>query len=365
MSTEQNYTPISTASRVTTADQVTIEIQKLEKMLHDAPIPHELWERVNMQLQRINLGLAHGGNMAQIDVLSRYVEWITSLPWSTSSEDILDLTHAKEIMDAHHFGLDDIKKRVMEYISVLALQKNMQGGGEGKSPVLFFVGLAGTGKTTIAQSIAEALGRKSVRIPFGGLASVLDLRGQARIQPESEPGMIIKSLRRVGTNNPVILLDELDRVEDSVRGAVMGVLLELLDPHQNSAFVDHYIDFPFDLSKALFIATANNTKTISTAVLDRLEIIQMPSYTDEQKIHIAKNYILPRLLKDTGIAPEGVLVTDGVWATIARASGFDPGIRSVERKVESMVRSVALKTIQGGAQNFEIHESNMNQFVQQ
>jgi ATP-dependent Lon protease len=145
----------------------------------------------------------------------------------------------------------------------------------------------------------------------------------------------------------------------------MGVLLELLDPKQNATFVDHYIDFPFDLSNALFIATANNTQTISTAVLDRLEVIQMPSYTDDQKIHIAKDYILPRLLKETGLVPESVSITDGVWQAIARASGFDPGIRSVERKVESIVRSVAFKTVQGAAQSFSVNEANMNEFVEQ
>lgn len=365
MNDQQNYTPISTASSTDRYEHITLEIQKLEKMLHDAPIPHELWDRANMQLQRINLGLRYGGNASQLDMLAKYVEWITSLPWTKETTDTLDLTQAKKIMDEHHFGLEDIKKRILEYVSVLTLQKKTMPNMPAHSPVLFFVGLAGTGKTTIAQSIADTLGRACVRIPFGGLSSVLDLRGMSRVQPEAEPGAIIKSLRQVGSRNPVILLDELDRVDESARGAIMGVLLELLDPKQNATFVDHYIDFPFDLSDALFIATANNTQTISTAVLDRLEVIQMPSYTDDQKVHIAKDYILPRLLKETGLAPTAVSITDGVWNQIARASGFDPGIRSVERKVESMVRTVAYKTVQGVAQSFSVNEANMNEFIGQ
>jgi ATP-dependent Lon protease len=366
MADDPHYTPISTASKADGYEHVTTEIQKLEQMLHDAPIPHELWEKANMQLQRINLGLRYGGNVNQLDMIAKYVEWITALPWDKKTEDSLDLAKAKVLMDQNHFGLEDVKKRILEYLSVLTLQKQ-KGGQEGimyHSPVLFFVGLAGTGKTTIAASIAQTLGRAFVRIPFGGLSSALDLRGVSKVQPEAEPGQVIKSLRRVGSNNPVILLDELDRVEDTSRGAIMGVLLELLDPKQNSAFVDHYIDFPFDLSHALFVATANNTQSISTAVMDRLEVIQMPSYTDEQKIHIARDYLLPRLVKESGLSESALNIGEGVWKAIARASGYDPGIRSVERKVESMVRAAALRTVQGDAQQFVITEANMNEFVE-
>lgn len=363
MATDSTYTPISTASKTDSYENVTIEIQKLEQMLHDAVIPHELWEKANMQLQRINLGLRYGGNVNQLDMIAKYVEWVSSLPWEKQTEDTLDLTRAQQVMDANHFGLDDVKKRIMEYVSVLTLQKKNMQEGSYHSPVLFFVGLAGTGKTTIARSIAETLGRGFVRIPFGGLSSALDLRGVSKAQPEAEPGQIIKSLRRIGARNPVILLDELDRVEESSRGSIMGVLLELLDPKQNSSFVDHYIDFPFDLSQALFVATANNTQTISTAVLDRLEIIQMPSYTDDQKVHIARDYLLPRLAKESGIPAGALSVSDGVWTSIARASGYDPGIRSVERKVESMVRTAALKMVKGEGQQFIVTESNINEFV--
>lgn len=364
MQDKPNYTPISTASKVDDHANVTSEIQKLEQMLHDAPIPHELWEKANMQLQRINLGLRYGGNINQLDMISNYVEWITSLPWEKTTEDQLDLDKAKQIMDQNHYGLSDIKRRILEYISILKLQKEKDPTLAHHAPILFFVGLAGTGKTTIARSIAETLGRQFARVPFGGLSSALDLRGVSKVQPEAEPGQIIKALRRVNTRNPVILLDELDRVVDSSRGAIMGVLLELLDPKQNSNFVDHYVDFPFDLSQVIFVATANNTQSISTAVMDRLEVIQMPSYTDEQKIQIAKNYIMPRLVQESGLDPEAVKVSDEVYNAIARASGYDPGIRSVERKVQSIVRSVALKMVQTGSKTFDINEGNMKDFVE-
>ncbi|OGK44008.1 hypothetical protein A2956_01170, partial [Candidatus Roizmanbacteria bacterium RIFCSPLOWO2_01_FULL_37_57] len=328
-----NYTPISTASSTDKYEHVTSEIKKLEDQLHAANIPHELWEKANLQLQRINLTLRYGGNINQLDMIVKYVEWITSLPWEATTEENLNMEQAKKIMDQNHFGLDAIKKRVFEYLSVLTLQKEKKGLQKFHAPILFFVGLAGTGKTTFAKTIADTLGRNFARIPFGGLSSALDLRGLSKVQPEAEPGQVIKAIRRVGTKNPVILLDELDRVTQNSQGEIMGVLLELLDPEQNDHFIDHYIDFPFDLSQVIFVATANNTQSISTAVMDRLEVIQMPSYTDDEKIHIARDYILPRLLNESGLSPDVLSVDEEVWKHIARLSGYDPGIRSVERKV--------------------------------
>ena len=361
----KNYTPISTASSTDNYENITVEIQKLEGMLHKADIPHDLWEKANMQLQRINLTLRYGGNINQLDMLVKYVEWITELPWAKRSKDLLDIEAAKRAMNDNHYGLDKIKARVLEYISVLMLQEQKKELGRFHAPVLFFVGLAGTGKTTFARSIAEALGRQFARIPFGGLSSALDLRGMSKVQPEAEPGQILKALRRVGTKNPVILLDELDRIAPSAQGEIMGVLLELLDPEQNGHFIDHYVDYPFDLSEVIFVATANNTRSISTAVLDRLEIIQMPSYTDEEKIHIASHYLLPRLLNDSGMAPDALQVEDPVWKHVARLSGYDPGIRSVERKVESMVRNAAFRTVTGKGQKFVISEGNAKEFIEE
>ncbi len=361
----KNYTPISTASSTDNYEHITVEIERLEKALHDADIPHDLWEKANMQLQRINLTLRYGGNINQLDMVVKYVEWITSLPWNKRSQDSLDIEAAKKSMEEHHYGLDKIKSRVLEYISVLMLQQQKKELGRFHAPVLFFVGLAGTGKTTFARSIAEALGRKFARIPFGGLSSALDLRGLSKVQPEAEPGQILKAIRRVGTKNPVILIDELDRIAPNAQGEIMGVLLELLDPEQNSHFIDHYIDYPFDLSEVIFVATANNTRSISTAVLDRLEVIQMPSYSDEEKIYIGSNYILPRLLKESGLPANSVQVEKEVWAHIARLAGYDPGIRSVERKVEAIVRNVAFRTVTGKGTTFVISSQNAKEFIQE
>ena len=190
------------------------------------------------------------------------------------------------------------------------------------------------------------------------------MRGFSKVQPEAEPGVVIKALRRIGSRNPVILLDELDRVAPEAKGAIMGVLLELLDPEQNSQFTDHYIDFPFDLSQVIFVATANNSQNISTAVMDRLEVIQMPSYSDEEKIVIARDFIMPRLLQESGMTLDNVTVNDGVWKNIARMSGFDPGIRSVERKVESIVRRVAYKVVKGEGNKFVVTEENAREYIE-
>lgn len=342
---------------------ILAEIQKLEVKLGTVQLPGDLYEKAHLQLERLNLSLKYGGNANQLDLISKYFDWITAIPWVKKTEDILDIAKAKEIMDRNHYGLDSIKKRIFEYLSILILQKKNNTSDSYHAPILFFVGLAGTGKTTFAKSIAESLGRKFIRIPFGGLSSALDLRGLSRVQMEAEPGLLIKSICRVGVKNPVILLDELDRITPESRAAVMGVLIELLDPEQNSHFIDHYIDYPIDLSQVIFVATANNTQNISTAVMDRLEVLQMPSYSDLEKITIAKNYILPRLLKESGL-PQGTLtIEDIVWQKIARQAGFDPGIRSVERYAEGIVRKVAFEYVSGKAVAFNIGEINMKEYI--
>jgi ATP-dependent Lon protease len=341
------------------------EIEKLKSILQSSNLPANLQEKALEQIERISLTLKYGGNLSQLDITAKYIDWITHLPWFKKTEDILDIKKAKEVLDKNHYGLEKIKERILEYISVLILQKqqNQTQTTHHHAPILFFVGLAGTGKTTFALSIAEALGKKFVRIPFGGLSSALDLRGQSKTSPEAEPGMVVKALRRVDSLNPVILLDELDRVTPEARSAIMGVLIELLDPGQNNSFVDYFIDYPIDLSQVLFVATANNTNNISTAVLDRLEIIQMPSYTDEEKIAIAKKYVLPRMLKDVGLTEENLQIEDGVWQKLVRPLGFDPGIRSVERKIEEIVRKVSYKIVAGQGKTFIINENNLREYL--
>ena len=253
----------------------------------------------------------------------------------------------------------------MEYVSVLALQKNRNPDQKLRAPILLFVGLVGTGKTTMAKSIANVMGREFIRIPFGGLGDPFYLRGRSRTYPEAEPGAIIKGLLAVKTKNPVILLDEIDRVADDALNTIMGVLVELLDPEQNSTFIDHYLDYPFDLSQVLFCATCNNTTRIATAVMDRLEPIQMPSYTDEEKIAIARDYLLPKALEESGISPQELQISPNVWDQIVRPLGFDAGVRTLKRNLEGMCRKVALQILSGQSQKVIIDESNIKKFIPQ
>jgi ATP-dependent Lon protease len=302
-----------------------------------------------------------GGYSLEYEQLTRYIEWITSLPWDKRSEDILDIKSAKLILDRNHYGLNTVKDRILEYLAVLELRGKSQKVS--RAPVLAFVGLVGTGKTSIAYSIAEALGRKFGRIPFGGMGDSLELRGRSRSQPDAEPGLVIKSVRQCKTKNPVILLDEIDRVAEGTRSDIMGVLIELLDIEQNMAFTDHYIDYPFDLSEVLFIATANNTTNISTAVLDRLEIIQMPSYSDEEKIIIGRDYILPKAITENGLTKDAVVVDENVWPKIVRPLGFDAGLRTLERTIYGICRKLARMIIEGNEQKFHITLDNVKEYL--
>lgn len=338
------------------------EITKLKTKLQSVQLPANLQQKSLEQIERINLALKYGGNLAHLDIIEKYIDWLISLPWFAETQDVLDLKIAKDSLDRNHFGLDKVKQRILEYLSIYKLQKEKLHTTSISTRPLFFVGLAGTGKTTFAISIAESLGRRMVRIPFGGLASARDLRGQSKVSPESEPGKIIEALREVKVRNPVILLDELDRITPDARAEVMGVLLELLDPNQNQHFVDYFVDYPFDLSNVLFVATANNTTNIAPPVLDRLELIQMPSYTDDEKIEIGKSYIFPKYVKQTGLDPSQVTIDENLWPELVRPLGFEPGIRSLERLIETIVRKVAYRVVSGQGNNFYINENNIKEF---
>jgi ATP-dependent Lon protease len=223
--------------------------------------------------------------------------------------------------------------------------------------------MVGTGKTTLATAIAEALGRKMVRIPFGGIEEPFYLRGRSRVFPQAQPGQIIKGLRQAKAANPIILLDEIDRIAEEARSSIMGVLVELLDPEQNNAFTDYFIDYPFDLSEAFFITTCNNTTNISQAVLDRLEIISMPSYSDEEKIIIGKNYLLPEAIAEAGLEPQQVVFTPDVWPKIVRPLGYDAGVRTLKRNLEGICRQIAKKVVSGEGERFEITTENVKEYL--
>ena len=344
-----------------------VEIKKLKEKVKKANLPPVLVEKVEEMIERLVRMAKFGGYSAEYERVSHYVEWITALPWIEKTEDVLDLKKTKEILDRNHYNLEDIKERILEYLAVLKLRRQRSETGDQRStlraPILCLVGLVGTGKTTLSFSIAEAIGRKFVRIPFGGMGSALDLRGQSRLHPEAEPGQIIKVLKRCGTKNPVILLDEIDRVSENARSDIMGVLIELLDPEQNVAFTDYFVDYPFDLSEVLFIVTCNNTTNISTPVLDRLEPLQMPSYADEEKIVIGRDYVLPRVLEECGLSKEDVEIDSDVWLRIVRPLGYDAGVRTLERTVKGICRKIAKMIIEEKGKHFSITANNIEEYL--
>lgn len=339
------------------------EIEKLKAQLLQSTLPADLRAKAEEQISRISLSLKYGGNLGQLDVTTKYLDWITTLPWDKRTEDNLDITKAKALLDKNHFGLEKIKAKILEYLSVIILQRQTFKSNVVHAQSLFFVGLAGTGKTTFAKSLAESLNRQFVRIPFGGLSSALDLRGQSKTSAEAEPGMIVRALRRCQSRNPVILLDELDRITPEARAAVMGSLLEILDPGQNINFIDYFIDYPINLTEVLFVATANNTNNVATAVLDRLEVIQMPAYTDAEKIEIGKHYVFPKLVNEVGLTSEQLKIDEALWPKLVRPLGFEPGIRSLERVVQEMVRRAAYKMVSGQGTQFVISEANIKEFT--
>ncbi len=348
----------------------TDQIRQLGEKIENASLPKQLTETLTERISRLALIRQSAGFMSSTFIIeyeqtSRYVNWVVNMPWNKDTKDLLDLKKAKEIMDKSHYGLEPLKQRVLEYIASLMLNIKNNKGSDNivKAPILCIIGLAGTGKTTFAKALADSLGRVFERIAFGGMADSRVLRGQSRYFPDAEPGSIIKKLTHAKTKNPVICLDELDRVTDTARADIMGVLIEILDPEQNATFTDHYIDYPFSLQNVIFIGTANNVSSVSTAVLDRLEIIHMPSYNDEEKIVIGRDFVLPKTMKLTGLLPEQLQITQEVWEPLVRPLGYDPGIRGIDRLITNICRKSAMIIISGQAETVRVTPDNIKQFM--
>lgn len=361
--------PLSSTEQLGVKEQSSDQIRRLGEKVEKAPIPQDLRIRLIERVQRLALLRASAGYLSpsyiiEYESTQAFITWVISLPWEKETKDLLNLTAAKQILDKNHHGLEALKDRILEYLALIML--NMQKQRKEnivRAPILCLVGLAGTGKTTLASSIAEALGRNFERIPFGGMGDAATLRGQSRAALDAEPGIVVKKLVNAKSRNCVILLDELDRISQEARADIMGVLIELLDPEQNIGFTDHYIDYPFDLSGVLFVSTANNTANIATAVLDRLEILQMPSYTDAEKVVIGKDYLFPKVRLQTGLDENQIQIDQALWPEIIRPLGFDSGIRSLERTIEGICRKTARRIIEGKAQSAHITNQNIKEFL--
>jgi ATP-dependent Lon protease len=340
-------------------------LETAQKQLATASLPKDLKETITDALERLSHLQQSKDYYVEYDSLLRYVDWVFGLPWEKTTPDQLDLKKAKDILDSHHYGLEPIKERILEYLSVRKLQER-EAGKNWRAPILCFAGLQGSGKTTLAISIAESLGRSFQRVSLGAIGTTAQLRGRPRAEVDSEPGQIIKAMRRAESKNPVILLDEIDKIsgETSLRGDVMAALLEILDPEQNPTFRDHYIDYPFDLSKVIFVCTANDLVTIAPALLDRMEVVQMPSYSDDEKITIGKKYLLPQIAASNGLSEKEIRIDEALWPKIVRPLGFDAGLRTLERNIDTITRRVAKKIVTGQGQTFVINDTNLKEFLE-
>ncbi|NCU31689.1 MAG: AAA family ATPase [Candidatus Moranbacteria bacterium] len=341
------------------------EINQLRQQLLASVMPEAVREKALRDILSLERSIQFGNYDEKYEIVTRYIDWLTKIPWNKETKDRLDIEETQKIFDSHHYGMQEVKDRFLEYVSILNLQQKQDPEKVFRAPILLLVGLVGTGKTTFAYSLAEALGRYIVRIPFGGMNSAKELRGWSRLHLEAEPGRVIKGIAEVGVRNPVILLDEIDRCTEESRMDIMGVLVELLDPAQNKAFTDNYVDYPVDLSHAIFLATANNTNNIATAVMDRMEKISMPSYSDHEKEMIAKKYTLPKLFANAGLNPEQIHIADDLWPLIIRPLGYDMGIRTLERNLDNLVRKAVRIMVERNYQEIWVNKDNAKIFLPQ
>ena len=296
---------------------------------------------------------------AEYAVGRNYLDWILSLPWEKSTEDKLDLKAAEKILNEQHFGLAKVKDRLLEFLAVIKRRKQIKG------PILCLVGPPGVGKTSLGKSVADALGRKFARISLGGMRDEAEIRGHRRTYVGAMPGRIIQTLRRVESRNPVILLDELDKVGADFRGDPAAALLEVLDPAQNNTFTDHYLDLPFDFSRVLFITTANWLEPIHPALRDRLEVIELPSYTESEKLQIAKRYLVPRQIEEHGLTRQDVKFADAALRKLIREYTREAGVRQLEREIAALSRKATRKIISrnGKAATVKLDAENLKDFL--
>ena len=331
-------------------EQAPAEVAELEQAIAKAGMPPEVDAHAKKEFKR----LARMPEAAsEYSILLTYLEWLTDLPWSSATEDRIDIAEARRILDEEHYGLDKIKRRILEYLAVRKLNP------KSKSPILCFAGPPGVGKTSLGQSIAHATGRKFVRVSLGGVHDESEIRGHRRTYVGALPGNIIQGLRKAGANNCVMMLDEVDKLGQSMHGDPAAALLEVLDPEQNATFRDNYLGVPFDLSRVMFICTANMLESISGPLRDRMEIIQLPGYTEMEKVQIARRYLLPRQLEANGLRAEQCEVTDGALHALIQGYTREAGVRGLEREIGGALRQAAMRIAEGTDQRVVIGEQDL------
>jgi ATP-dependent Lon protease len=326
------------------------EAEQLRERLEKAELPEDILKEANRELSRLEK-LPPGA--PDYNVIRTYLDYVLELPWRKSTEDSLDIAKARQVLDEDHYGLKDVKERILEHLGVLKLNPNA------KAPILCFVGPPGVGKTSLGQSIARALNRKFERLSLGGMHDEAELRGHRRTYIGAMPGRVLQAMRRAGANNPVLMLDEVDKLGRDFRGDPAAALLEILDPEQNKTFRDNYLDLPFDLSKVLFVTTANALDTIPRPLLDRMELLRLGGYSEEEKLEIAKRYLLPKQLKETGLSAEQCSIPDDTIRWITSRYTREAGVRQLERAIGRVARKIALRFAEGNAESCVVRPEDL------